>query len=64
MKHAKSNIDTVENVLRTRFERQIRTHQVMPAEDASLAPFPAGLDPRLADVLRGRGIDQIGRAHV
>lgn len=59
MKHAKSNIDTVENVLRTRFERQIRTHQVMPAEEASLAPFPAGLDPRLADVLRGRGIDQL-----
>ncbi|HPO37450.1 MAG TPA: hypothetical protein PL176_05550 [Kiritimatiellia bacterium] len=59
MKHAHSHIDAVETVLRTRFERQIRAHQVMPAEAAACLPFPDGLDPRLAAVLRERGIDQL-----
>ena len=59
MKHAKSHIDAVETLLRTRFERQIREHQVMAAEAAVLSPFPKGLDPRLAEVLRERGIDQL-----
>ncbi len=59
MKHATSHIDAVETVLRTRFERQIRTHEVMAAEAATLAPFPKGLDPRLAEVLRSRGIEQL-----
>lgn len=59
MKHAISHIDAVETVLRTRFERQIRTHQTLKAEDAVLAPFPKGLDPRLAEVLRARGIGQL-----
>ena len=52
MTRCASQIETVENLLRTRFERQIRARQVMPPEAARLAPFPAGLDPRLAAVLR------------
>ena len=59
MKQGKSQIDAVEALLRMRFERQIRTHQVMPAEEASLTPFPKNLDPRLAAVLRERGIGQL-----
>jgi len=59
MKHAKSHIDAVETLLKMRFERQIREHQVMPAEEASLAAFPKNLDARLADVLRERGIEQL-----
>jgi DEAD/DEAH box helicase domain-containing protein len=63
MKHAHSHIDAVETTLRTRFERQIREHRVMPAEEAKLSPFPGGLDPRLADVLRARGMCQLN-AHL
>ncbi len=59
MKHTTSQIDAVEDLLLRRFERQIRTHQAMPAEHASLVPFPKGLDPRLAEVLRERGIGQL-----
>ena len=59
MKHATSHIDAVESLLLMRFERQIRTHQMMPAEQASLVPFPKGLDPRLAEVLSERGIKQL-----
>jgi DEAD/DEAH box helicase domain-containing protein len=32
--------------------------RVLPARGADYAPFPAGVDARLIDVLRGRGIDQ------
>ena len=46
-------------MLRARFGHQIRSHQMMAAEDASFAPFPDGLDPRLAEVLRGQGIDRL-----
>ena len=59
MQSVGSHIDAVEAVLRTRFERQIRAHQVMPAEEADGVPFPDGLDPRLAAVLRERGIEQL-----
>ena len=59
MKSRVPHIDAVETVLRTRFERQIRAHQVMPAEEATCGPFPDGLDPRLAAVLRERGIGQL-----
>lgn len=59
MQSVGSHIDAVETVLRTRFERQIRAHQVMPAEEADGVPFPDGLDPRLAAVLRERGIEQL-----
>jgi len=59
MKHARSHIDAVETLLKMRFERQIREHQVMGAEEAVLSPFPKGLDPRLAAVLRERGIEQL-----
>lgn len=59
MKPKPSQIEVVETLLHTRFERQIRTHQVMAAEDASPAPFPETLDSRLADVLRERGIQAL-----
>ena len=50
-------------------------HAVLPARPADLAPFPAWLDGRIRDALRGRGIEalyrhqaealeEIGRAHV
>jgi len=59
MKQTKSQIESVETLLKMRFERQIREHQVLAAEEAVLSPFPKGLDPRLAAVLRGRGIEQL-----
>jgi DEAD/DEAH box helicase domain-containing protein len=52
-------LDAVESALRVRFAKQIRAHHVMPAEPGSPAPFPAGLDPRLAAVLESRGIRQL-----
>ncbi|MBI2187697.1 MAG: DEAD/DEAH box helicase [Acidobacteria bacterium] len=33
--------------------------RVLPARAAQYAPFPAGVDGRLIDVLRGRGIEQL-----
>ena len=60
MKSRVPHIDAVETVLRMRFERQIRAHQVMPAEEATCGPFPDGLDPRLAAVLRERGSSPSG----
>ena len=59
MSSAANKLDAVETVLQTRFEKQIRAHHVLPAEPGHLAPFPAGLDPRLAAVLEGRGIRQL-----
>jgi DEAD/DEAH box helicase domain-containing protein len=54
-----SGIDSVEALLQARFDKQIRAHHVMPAEGGLLVKFPAGLDPRLAGVLEGRGIRQL-----
>ena len=45
MKYTKSHIDAVEALLHTRFERQIRTHQVMSADEArSLLGYPPQAD--------------------
>ena len=59
MSSAANKLDAIETVLQTRFEKQIRAHEALPAEAGRLAPFPAGLDPRLAKVLEGRGIRQL-----
>jgi DEAD/DEAH box helicase domain-containing protein len=59
MAKAADKLDAVEALLQTRFEKQIRGHHVLPAEDGRLAPFPDGLDPRLAAVLEGRGIRRL-----
>ncbi len=58
-KPTRDPIEAVETALRTRFGRQIREHRILPAEPGAFAPFPPGLDPRLADVLRARGIGQL-----
>jgi DEAD/DEAH box helicase domain-containing protein len=42
-----------------RFSRRITAWQHMPAVAARYAPFPAGLDPRLIQVLHRRGITQL-----
>ncbi|MDD5707860.1 MAG: DEAD/DEAH box helicase [Kiritimatiellae bacterium] len=54
-----SPLDTVENLLKARFERQIRAHRALPSEPGRLVPFPAGIDMRLAEVLRADGITQL-----
>jgi DEAD/DEAH box helicase domain-containing protein len=52
-------IDAVATLLETRFEAQIQARVKLPPESGDFATFPAGLDARLADVLRGRGIDKL-----
>ena len=42
-----------------KFQRHVTRWEVIPPADGRYADFPAGLDPRLADVLRGRGIAQL-----
>ncbi len=42
-----------------RFQRHVTHWEVIPPADGQYADFPAGLDSRLADVLRGRGIERL-----
>jgi DEAD/DEAH box helicase domain-containing protein len=46
-------------LLERRFEKQIQAHHVLEPVAGELAPFPEGLDPRLAEVLRADGIGQL-----
>ena len=39
--------------------RGVVHHEVIPAREAAYAPFPAWLDPRIADALRSRGIERL-----
>ncbi len=41
------------------FTRHVTRWEVLPARPARHAPFPAALDPRLVDVLRARGVEQL-----
>ena len=41
------------------FMRDVVAWERVPAQPGRYAPFPAALDPRLKDVLRMRGIDQL-----
>ena len=41
------------------FAPNIVVNRILPAEEGSLVPFPAGLDARLAQALRQRGIDRL-----
>jgi DEAD/DEAH box helicase domain-containing protein len=41
------------------FRRNLTTWQTMPAQPARYGGFPSGLDPRLADGLRRRGISDL-----
>jgi DEAD/DEAH box helicase domain-containing protein len=40
-------------------DRVVTAVRRMPAADARLAPFPAGLDPRLLSAMRSRGIESL-----
>ncbi len=42
-----------------RFQRHVTRWEVVPPADGRYADFPSRLDPRLSDVLRQRGIDQL-----
>jgi len=41
------------------FSQNIIVEKLLPASEGSFAPFPAGLDERIAEALRNRGINQI-----
>lgn len=41
------------------FTRHVTRWQVIPPEPAKNAPYPANLDPRLVEVMRHRGIDDL-----
>jgi DEAD/DEAH box helicase domain-containing protein len=40
-------------------DRVVTAVRRMPAAEARLAPFPAGVDPRLVQAMRGRGIERL-----
>ena len=40
-------------------QRLIAAHQVLEPEAPRYAPWPEGLDPRLVDALRGRGVEAL-----
>jgi len=46
-------------VRRPRNAEQVRWVEDLPARDARTAPFPERLDPRIAGLLRARGIDEL-----
>jgi DEAD/DEAH box helicase domain-containing protein len=50
----------LENILQSpEFAPFIVENRLIPAREGSYAPFPAGLDPRLAEALRRRGLDRL-----
>ena len=54
-----SGMEEVVAFLERTFNREIKARHVMPASAGEFAPFPAELDPRLAEVLQAEGIGQL-----
>ena len=54
-----AGMETVINTLESRFAKEIRAHQLMPAEEGNFAPFPEGVHPKLAEVIEAQGIGSL-----
>ncbi|MBN1531717.1 MAG: DEAD/DEAH box helicase [Spirochaetes bacterium] len=52
-------MERIKAFLETRHHGEIRARIVLDPEEGSYEPLPEGLDPRLKDTLRARGIDRL-----